>query len=119
MVLAVLSVGDLVAAAMAGRWLIVYPDDQRWWWFLATMIGIGKFNLNWSTGETRTQLSSLQFLSASIGRIGLVGPWWVSVSFPLGAIVALQRRQQALTASIPPTTTSSETATGTSDPPTD
>ena len=117
--LAVLSVGDLVAAAMAGRWLIVYPDDQRWWWFLATMIGIGKFNLNWSTGETGTQLSSLQFLSASIGRIGLVGPWWVSVSFPLGAIVALQRRQQALTASIPPTTTSSETATGASDPPTD
>jgi hypothetical protein len=78
------------------------PMPRRWLWALFALFGVGTFAMNWTTGAVSSNLFYIQFIG-SIQRIGLAGPWFVSVSFPVGAIVALRKRSQALTASaIPP-----------------
>lgn len=72
------------------------PMPRRWGWAFVALIGVGKFAVNWTTGELGTEILSVQLLGASVLRNGLVAPWIVAFSFPIGAIVALQRRQRAL-----------------------
>jgi hypothetical protein len=78
------------------------PMPRRWLWAVFALFGVGTFAMNWTTGAVSSNLFYLQLIG-SIQRVGLAGPWFVSVSFPLGAIVALRKRSQALTTSaIPP-----------------
>jgi hypothetical protein len=80
------------------------PMPRRWLWAVFALFGVGSFAMNWTTGAVRPDLFSFQLLG-SIQRVGLAGPWFISVSFPLGAIMALRKRQQALAGS-PVSTTS-------------
>jgi hypothetical protein len=78
------------------------PMPRRWLWAVFALFGIGTFAMNWTTGGVSSNLFSFQLIG-SIQRVGLAGPWVIAVSFPLGAIVALRKRSQALTTSaIPP-----------------
>jgi hypothetical protein len=80
----------------------ITPMRRRWLWALFALFGVGTFAMNWTTGAVSSNLFYVQLIG-SIQRVGLAGPWFVSVSFPLGAIVALRKRSQALTTSaIPP-----------------
>lgn len=54
-------------------------------WILFILIGIGKFAVNWTSGESTLQPLSIQLLSAS-AFAPLHGPWIVSVSVPVGAV---------------------------------
>lgn len=75
------------------------PMRRRWLWAAVALLGAGKFGFNWTTGETFTQILSIQLLGAGLYRPGIVGPWLLVVSFPAGALVALDRRRHALSAS--------------------
>jgi hypothetical protein len=71
------------------------PMPRRWLWSVFALFGVGTFAMNWTTGAVSSNLFYVQLIG-SIQRVGLAGPGFVSVSFPLGAIVALRKRSQAL-----------------------
>lgn len=72
----------------------------KWPWVLFILFGLGNFTINWTTGETQFSALTIRLFSASIAALSY-GPWMLSVSLPLGALVFLFRKK-ALTAA-PPT----------------
>lgn len=60
----------------------------RWLWALFAIFAVGRIAMNWSTGEVQTEMVRLQFFGAGLMRAGLYGPWILSLSFPLGALVS-------------------------------
>jgi hypothetical protein len=60
-------------------------------WVLFCLIGVGKATINWSTGHQTFNPFSIQVLGAGFFRPGLVGPWLLSWSLPLGSILAVLR----------------------------
>lgn len=71
-------------------------SGRKWPWVLFIMFSIGSFAINWTTGETQLSALTIRLFGASLASVAY-GPWIVSVSFPLGALVFLLRRK-ALTA---------------------
>jgi hypothetical protein len=95
-----LVLGAAISVAAFSLWAAVQVArtamPKRWGWALIALVGVGKFAVNWTTGELGTEILSVQLLGASAFRNGLVAPWIVAFSFPIGAIVAMRRRQRAL-----------------------
>lgn len=98
--LAVLLVATGFALFEIGAAVVVAktPMRRRWLWAVFALFGVGSFAMNWTTGAVTSDLLSFQLIG-SIQRVGLAGPWFISISFPLGAILALRKRQQALAGS--------------------
>lgn len=71
-------------------------SGRKWPWVVFILFGIGNFAINWTTGETQFSLLTIRLFSASIAAVAF-GPWILSVSLPLGALVFLLRKK-ALTA---------------------
>jgi hypothetical protein len=69
---------------------------RRWLWVFVALVGVVSVGLNWSTGEFTLRLLTFQLLSAGVVRQGLVGPWLVSASIPVGAFVALRMRARTM-----------------------
>ena len=67
---------------------------KRWRWVLVSLIGVGGFSLNWTTGVAVVKPYLLQIGAASFTRAAPVTPWIISFAIPLGAIVALQQYQR-------------------------
>jgi len=72
----------------------------KWAWVLFIVFGIGNCTLNWTTGETQFSALTLRLLSASIDQLSF-GPWLLSLSFPLGAVVFLLLKKK-LTVAVSP-----------------
>lgn len=83
---------SLIVAAL----VLQTPMRRRWLWAALALLGVGKLGFNWTTGETFNQMISVQLLGAGVFRAGLAGPWWIVVSFPAGALIALDRRRRAI-----------------------
>ncbi len=68
-------------------------------WILASLIGLGSFSINWTTGATAFSVVSFHLLGAGYVRSGAVAPWVVTWSIPFGTIlmwiVWWQRRRRA------------------------
>lgn len=84
---AILSVYALIACAMTKL------PRRKWLWILFILLGLGKLNLNWTTGHWGIQPIAFQLLSAGMFK-PLYGAAIISVSFPLGAILFLMRRRR-------------------------
>jgi uncharacterized membrane protein YqjE len=98
------SVVHYVALALA----IVFPlltlyalvacvrTKTSWWkkslWGLFILVSIGSFTINWTTGETQLSALAVGLFGASATG-ALYGPWTLSVSLPLGALVFMLRRK--------------------------
>jgi hypothetical protein len=67
---------------------------RRWIWAGVALLGIGRFGINWSTGDTFFNPLFIQVFGGGFFRPGLVGPWFVSFGPPAGAIYALWRVRQ-------------------------
>jgi hypothetical protein len=78
------------------------PVRRRWLWIVFILFGVGRFAVNWTTGELGVQPFTAQLFGASVSNPGY-GPWTIGLSVPLGAILFLLRRR-ALAASAPATT---------------
>jgi hypothetical protein len=66
----------------------------RWRWVAGSLIGLGGFSLDWTSGETAIRLAHLQLGAAGIVRAGLAAPWIITFALPIGAIAALMRYRQ-------------------------
>lgn len=64
---------------------------QRWRWVFASVLGLGMFRLNWTTGETAVRVVHLQLGSAGFMRAGAAAPWLLTFALPVGAVAALLR----------------------------
>ena len=68
---------------------------RRWLWAAATLLGVGKLSLNWTTGAIGFLPMQFQLLGVGIFRAGgPYVPWVLSVAFPLGAVVAQARMRR-------------------------
>lgn len=65
---------------------------RKWPWVLAILFGVTQFSLNWTSGVLVFQSIVIQVLSAS--AVGApYGPWTITFSLPLGALIFLLRRE--------------------------
>jgi hypothetical protein len=68
---------------------------RKWLWVIFILIGVGKLSLNWTTGEIGFNPLSfhVQLFGSSLIRGGIYGPWFLTISLPLGAIIFLFKRR--------------------------
>ena len=88
--------GLIVVALIFAFWTPLWR--RRWLWLLFISIGFGQASMNWTTGQLDFDLFSFDFLGARFMPPRIVGPWFLSVSLPLGAILFLLRRPKLLAA---------------------
>jgi hypothetical protein len=70
---------------------------KRWLWALLACIGFGRVAIPWHAGTVTEQMAAIQLLGVAVRRDGLIGPWWLVLSFPGGALLALQRLRKVRT----------------------
>jgi hypothetical protein len=71
----------------------------KWLWAIWILIGVGKLALNWTTGDVSFTPLSLQIPCGRAIAEPVYGPFVLSVSLPLGAILFLVKRRQIVSAS--------------------
>jgi len=75
-------------------------EKRKWLWIISILIGIGKFTVNWTTGQWGIAPLSFQLFGASLFAPPY-GAWLISVSLPLGAILFLLRRKKFVASTEP------------------
>ena len=93
---ALLSVIVLAFSLYAAVQVVRSPLKRRWLWVIVALLGFGKFGVEWRTGTVTQQWMAVQLFGTGLVRDGLYGPWWILVSMPGGAILALDRRRRAI-----------------------
>jgi hypothetical protein len=66
---------------------------RKWLWVIFIIVGFGLLSVNWSTGVVSFKLLSVSLFSAGYFA-PLYGPWTISMSAPVGAIIFLLRRRK-------------------------
>jgi hypothetical protein len=67
------------------------PLRRKWLWCVFIVVGFGKLSVNWTTGEWSLMPLAFQMFSFSAYTLG--GPWFFSVSAPVGALWFLGTRE--------------------------
>ncbi len=70
---------------------------RKWLWIVFIMLGVGQFAVNWTTGQWLLNPLYLQVLGAS-AFAPPYGPWILSFSLPIGAMVFLLRKKKLVKA---------------------
>jgi hypothetical protein len=71
------------------------PIKRKWLWIIFILLGVGKFSVNWTTGQYSIFFLTIQLLGAGYFSPGYgYAPWFLSVSLPLGAILFLIMRKK-------------------------
>lgn len=78
---------------------------RKWLWAIFVLLGFVKFTLNWTTGALNITPLHFQLFAFGFIQGGLLGPWFIETSVPLGAIIFMLKRQKWLT---PPVKAESE-----------
>lgn len=87
-----MTIGCAILSLGSALWVATRRQmPKRWRWVLASIVGVGSYSMNWTTGQTAIRLVSVQLFSAAAVRSGPVAPWVITFAFPIGAIVALTR----------------------------
>lgn len=68
---------------------------RKWPWVIFVLVGFVRVGVNWTTGAWVFQLVAVQLFSASAAA-QFYGPWIISVSLPLGAILFLLLRRSLM-----------------------
>jgi hypothetical protein len=68
---------------------------RQWLWAVFCLIGVFSVSFNWSSADTSLQVLRLNLLGAGIARTGWLGPWTVTFSLPLGALLFLLKSRIA------------------------
>ena len=65
----------------------------KWLWLIATLIGVGRFSVNWTTGQTFITPLFITVPAAQATAL-LYQPWIIAASFPIGAIAFYIMRER-------------------------
>jgi hypothetical protein len=87
-VIPIFCVFTLIACVRAERFA------KKWVWLLFVLFGVMRFRLNWTDGVWSLQPIAVTLLGAGFMRTGLVSPWILSISLPLGAILYWVKRRK-------------------------
>jgi hypothetical protein len=68
-------------------------EKRKWLWIILVFVGVGKVGVDWTTGETFYRILYVFIPAATAGKV-LYGPWSISVSIPLGALLFLIYRER-------------------------
>lgn len=63
----------------------------KWLWLVIILVGVGKFAVNWQTGNWECQLLSFQIPCILASRVPY-GPWIIGAYLPVGAFAYYHRR---------------------------
>lgn len=66
-------------------------EKKKWLWVIFVLAGIVTFSVDWTTGQWRIVPLSFQLLAAGASAPPY-GSWVISISFPLGAIIFMLKR---------------------------
>jgi hypothetical protein len=69
---------------------------HKWLWVIFTSFGFVVFSINWTNGAVFINPLAFYLFGAAFVRDGWVGPWVVSFTLPVGAIVFLWKQRAAL-----------------------
>ena len=69
---------------------------RKWAWGIFVLFGFGSVSVNWTTGDFGYSLLSWQLLGSGFEMAGPYAPVIISIGFPFGAIVFLNRRKEWL-----------------------
>lgn len=92
----------ILGAAIGALGLMMYAlilcirtpmEKRKWLWIVLVFVGVAKVGVNWTTGETFYRILYV-FIPAATAGNDLYGPWSVSVSLPLGALLFLAFRER-------------------------
>jgi hypothetical protein len=92
----------ILAAAIGSLALMIYAfvlcirtpmEKRKWLWIILVFVGVAKVGVDWTTGETFFRLLYIFIPAATAGK-DLYGPWSISVSIPLGALLFLIYRER-------------------------
>ena len=67
---------------------------NKWIWTIFILLGFIKISFNWATGTFDYQIISLQLLGIGLTKFHPYGPWFLSTSIPVGAIIFLFKRKK-------------------------
>jgi len=67
-----------------------------WLWAIVVLFGVGRVTLNWSTNAISVILFAFQVLGSGFTRLGPDGPYLVTTSLPVGAILFFIKRATGL-----------------------
>jgi hypothetical protein len=93
-------VGMVATAVTTVRALVLWfrrwrTTRRKWLWLLAIFVGTFKLSIDWTTGAFAFQVLTIKFLPLSVMRDGPVGPWILSLWFPVGAIAFMMNASLA------------------------
>lgn len=63
------------------------PLKRKWLWIIFILLGFVAFKLNWTSGDYEIQILQFKLLGAGIINYGVISPWILSFSVPIGAII--------------------------------
>jgi hypothetical protein len=89
------AIGLVIFCSVAAVIVARTPMPRRWLWSAISLIGVGSYAVPWSGGPTWGR-PALLFLAAASRRFDLAGPMYILLAFPLGALLALGRRDELL-----------------------
>jgi len=91
--LAVLASGLNIYAFVA-RLRTRLGKKKKWFWAIATLVGVGAYGVDWTTGQSSFTPFSVHVGLPFAAVAPFCGPWVAWVSFPLGAILFLALRER-------------------------
>lgn len=110
----------ILGAAVGSLALMIYAlvlcirtplEKRKWLWIILVFVGVGKVGVDWTTGEIYYRILYVFLPAASADKV-LYGPWSISVSIPLGAILFLIYRERLRRHVAPPPETVNLTDAG-------
>jgi hypothetical protein len=90
------AIGLAIFCVVTGVIIARTPMPRRWLWSAISLIGVGSYAIPWSGGPSGWGQSMMLLPAAGLRQFDIVGPMYILLAFPLGALLALGRRDELL-----------------------
>ncbi len=67
---------------------------RKWLWIIFMLFGVGRYSLNWTSGNIGFQPFVIQLFSVGAFISGPYAPWIISISMPIGSLAFILKRRK-------------------------